>query len=206
MNKGLRAAQGEYVQFINSGDWLVADDVIEKMLIALPDCSIFYGNMLKILPNGKTFRDRCEAGEISMLTFIKGSLNHTPNLIKRSLFEKYGYYDESLKIVADWKFYLIAVGLHDEPVSYVDLDVAWFDMQGISNLNKSLHLDERNAVLKELLPASILKDYDAFKDDIQLIQRLRRIIPIWFIIQFLHKFLSRFDKYNKKYVYEKTDK
>jgi glycosyltransferase involved in cell wall biosynthesis len=206
MNKGIRIAQGEYVQFINSGDWLVADDVIEKMLKALPECSIFYGNMLKILPNGKIIRDRCEAGKISMLTFIKGSLNHTPNLIKRSLFEKYGFYDESLKIVSDWKFYLNAVGLHDEPVAYIDLDIAWFDMKGISNINKSLHMKERKTVLKELLPSSVLMDYDAFTDDIQIIQRLKRIKSIWFCIQFLYKFMSRVDKASKYYLHEKIDK
>ena len=206
MNKGIRIAQGEYVQFINSGDWLVADDVIEKMLKALPECSIFYGNMLKILPNGKIIRDRCEAGKISMLTFIKGSLNHTPNLIKRSLFEKYGFYDESLKIVADWKFYLNAVGLHDEPVDYIDLDIAWFDMKGISNINKSLHMKERKTVLKELLPSSVLMDYDAFTDDIQIIQRLKRIKSIWFCIKFLYKFMSRVDKASKYYLHEKIDK
>ncbi len=82
MNKGIIAAKGEYCQFLNSGDWLAGNDVIEKMLAGLPDCDIFYGNMLKQLPDGKIFRDVCEQGRITMLTLYKGSLNHAPAFIK----------------------------------------------------------------------------------------------------------------------------
>ena len=96
MNKGIRAAQGEYCQFLNSGDWLYASDVIEKMINTLPDCSIYYGNMLKQMPDGTVFCDKSGQGLITMFTFYRGSLNHSPALIKRSLFYKYGFYDENL--------------------------------------------------------------------------------------------------------------
>lgn len=205
MNKGLHIAEGEYVQFINSGDCLSANDVIEKMLNSLPDCSIFYGNMLKILPNGKIIRDRCEAGNISMLSFFKGSLNHAPAFIKKSMFEKYGLYDETLKIVSDWKFYLTAVGLNDEPVSYIDLDVAWFDMQGISNTNKNLLNKEREFVLNTLLPKSILIDYHGSFENIMILQRFRKNKTIWFIIHTLYRILSRADVLFLKRSYERNN-
>ena len=113
MNKGIDMANGEYIQFLNSGDILASNDVTEKMLHSLPnDCNIFYGNMLKQLPK-RILRDRGFAGHIpTMLDFYCGTLNHSPAYIKRSLFDTYGLYDESLKIVSDWKWYLQVVVLN----------------------------------------------------------------------------------------------
>jgi glycosyltransferase involved in cell wall biosynthesis len=162
MNKGIRMAQGEYCQFLNSGDWLAAPDVIEKMLSSIPVCSIFYGNMLKQMPKGKILRDRCGQGNITMLSLYRGSLNHSPAFIKRSLFEKYGLYDESLKIVSDWKWYLITIVLNNKSIKILDLDVTFFDMNGISTINSNLREQERRKVLKEILPQRILIDYDVY--------------------------------------------
>ena len=35
-------------------------------------------------------------------------------------------YDEKLRIVSDWKFYLIVIGLHNEPVKYINIDITSF--------------------------------------------------------------------------------
>lgn len=198
MNKGIQVAQGEYCQFLNSGDCLTAPDVIEKLFAFLPDCSIFYGNMLKQMPKGKVYRDTCEKGNLTMLSFYRGSLNHSPAFIKRSLFEKYGLYDESLKIVSDWKWYLIAIVLHNEPVRYVDLDVAYFDMNGISNTNYGLNQNERHKVLQELLPVSILSDYDAHWQKIEQGNRINRYKITRIILWVLDRMLFKWEKIVKK--------
>ncbi len=173
MNKGIRMAKGVYCQFINSGDWLVADNTIESMLNALTDCAVFYGNMLKMLSNGNIYYNKYVPVN-SMFTFYTGSLNHSPVFIKRCLFDKYGLYDETLKIVSDWKFYLIAIGLNNERVEYIDIDVAYFDMRGISNTNSPLNKAERRKVLIDLLPANILADYDTHWFDIEQMKRIKR--------------------------------
>jgi len=172
MNKGIQIAQGEYCQFLNSGDWLVGHDVIEKMLISLPECGIFYGNMLKLLANGKIYRDTCQNGNITMLSLYRGSLNHSPAFIKRSLFEKFGMYDESLKIVSDWKWYLIALVFNNEFVKYINIDVTYFDMNGISNTNHDLRNHERRKVLENIVPLRILADYDTHWQKIEQYKRI----------------------------------
>ena len=92
MNKGIRKAQGEYLEFLNSGDCLVDDQVVERMVGELKKRdypSILYGNMLKSLSDGKILRDRCFAGEeITLQGMYHGCLNHSPAYIKASLFEK----------------------------------------------------------------------------------------------------------------------
>ena len=152
MNKGIRMADGEYVEFLNSGDTLVASDIVERMYRAMKDKdypSILYGNMLKDMPDGWILRDKCFAGEdISFLGFYTGTLNHSPAYIKKDLFDKYGLYDESLIIVSDWKWYLQAIILGEEKPVYTDIDVTLFDMHGISETNKDLDKAERKQVLE----------------------------------------------------------
>lgn len=220
MNKGIRKATGDYIQILNSGDCLAADDVVERMAAALtadngqqttePSLpSIFYGNMIKCFPDGRRVQDKCFAGqEISFLGMYTGTLNHSPAYIKRSLFEKYGYYDESLKIVSDWKWYLQAIVLGKttdcgqrtaEPIlaseiRYVDIDVTLFDMTGISETNKELDKKERRKVLEELVPKAILADYDRFAFPIDQIKRLKRHPWAYKMVWFIERCLFKIEK------------
>lgn len=178
MNKGIRMAEGEYVQFVNSGDCLASDDVTERMLKTLSilnsQFSILYGNMLKVMPYG-ILRDKCFAGQQpTMLDFYRGTLNHSPAYIKRSLFDKYGFYDESLRIVSDWKWYMQAIIFGKEPIEYIDIDVTFFDMSGISETNKELDKAERLKVLQDFLPGKVLEDYQTWSFPISQMQRVKR--------------------------------
>ena len=194
MNKGIRKASGEYCQFINSGDCLVSNDVTEKMLTNMPECSILYGNMLKEI-KGKIFTDKSfKGGEITMLDMYTGTLNHSSAYIKKDLFHKYGLYDESLKIVSDWKFYFISIGLHNETVAYKNIDVTLFDMNGISEANLQLRKEERKRVLKKLLPKPIYNDYEFFGKYGRMIKRLKNNRFIWFFIKNSYRLLAKFDR------------
>ena len=178
MNKGIQMATGEYLEFLNSGDYLVNEMVIEKVFDALKQNgypSILYGNMLKNMPGGMLFQDKSFAGqEISFLDFFSGTLNHSPSYIRRALFRKYGLYDESMKIVSDWKWFLKAIVLGEEKPCYVDLDITVFDMGGMSQTNKDLTMEERSQVLQELFPSAILADYHRWAFPIKQMKRLQR--------------------------------
>jgi len=111
--------------------------------------------MLKAL-HKKIIRDRGFAGRIpTMIDFYTGTLNHSSAYIKRSLFETYGLYDESLKIVSDWKWYLQVIALNGIIPVYKDIDVTVFDMTGISTMNSTLEKEERKKVLLEILSPSV---------------------------------------------------
>lgn len=202
MNKGIGMASGEYVEFLNSGDCLVSSNVVEKMYAALEVSgypSILYGNMLKDMPGGKAMRDRCFAGqEISFLGFYTGTLNHSPAYIRKDLFEKYGLYDESLRIVSDWKWYLQAIILGEEKPVYADIDVTLFDMNGISETNKKLDKAERKKVLSELIPSTILADYDRWAFPIEQMKRLKRHPWAHKLVWFLERCLFKIEKAQRK--------
>lgn len=202
MNKGMRMASGEYFQILNSADCLASEDVIERMLSALENSgypSILYGNMIKCFPDGRKLLDRSFAGhDITMLGMYKGTLNHDPAYIRRDLFDKYGFYDESLKIVSDWKWYLQAIVFGGEKPQYVDIDVTLFDMTGISETNKDLDKAERQQVLDQLVPKAVLADYEQYAFPMEQIKRLKRHPWAYKMVWFVERCLFKMEKARRK--------
>ena len=202
MNKGIRIASGDYIQILNSGDCLASDDVTERMLTALDRTghpSILYGNMVKCFPDGRKLKDKSFAGqEITLLGMYTGTLNHDPTYIRRTLFEKYGYYDESLKIVSDWKWCLQVIVLNGEKPQYVDVDVTLFDMSGISETNKDLDRAERKKVLERLFPKAVLADYERYAFPMEQIQRLQLHPWAYNIVWLLERSLFKLEKAKRK--------
>ena len=202
MNKGIRMATGDFIQILNSADCLATPEVTGKMLAELErqgEPSILYGNMVKCFPDGRKMVDKCFAGqEITMLGMFTGTLNHDPAYIRRELFEKYGYYDETLKIVSDWKWYLQTIIISGEKPQYVDMNVTLFDMTGISETNKELDKLERKQVLGQLFPKAILADYEKYAFPIDQIKRLQRHPWAYKMVWFLERCLFKLEKAKRK--------
>lgn len=198
MNKGIRMAQGAYIQILNAGDCLAAADVTERMFRALEQANqpdILYGNMLKVNAQGKVI-GRSGYTEDSLRQFYSSTLNHDCAYIRRSLFndDQYGFYDEQLRIVSDWKWYLQAIGLGRVRPVYVDIDVTLFDGGGISETNLSLRAEERRHVLEEVLPPAVLWDYDHHAFDAEQMSRLRRHRLYW-LVYLLERVLFKLEKW-----------
>jgi glycosyltransferase involved in cell wall biosynthesis len=198
MNKGIRMATGDYCQFLNSGDFLAADDVVEKMTASLkekdyPD--VLYGNMQKVMPDGTSFIDRCGAtDDVTLNRFYKGCLNHGPAYIRRALFDEYGFYDETLKICSDWKFYMQSVVLGKATVRYVDMPVTVYDMNGISETRKDILEEERSQLLWEMIPQGILKDYEKYHTPMSQYDRLKKH-HLWGVVSFFERVLFKLEKW-----------
>ena len=158
--------------------------------------TIFYGNMKKLLPNGKILHDACKGeNNVTLDMFYRGCLNHSPAYIKRSLFDKYGMYDENLRICSDWKFYVQSIILGGEKVQYVDIDMTLFDMMGISETNKDLLHSERNQLLKEMIPPGILRDYDNYHFVVDPYKRLKKY-HLWGLVYFIERILFKLEKWH----------
>lgn len=202
MNKGIGMASGDYLQFLNSGDSLVSDNVTMRMTDALKANgfpSILYGNLLKDMPDGKVMRSKGFAGKpMSFLGFYTGSLSHPSSYIQKGLFEEYGLYDEGLKIVSDWKWFVQSIILGGEKPVYTDIDVVLFDMNGISETNRTLDKVERKRVLNELIPSTILTDYDLWSSSIIQMRRLKRHPWAYRLVHVLERILFKIEKRRNK--------
>lgn len=204
-----------YIQILNSGDILAAPDVTERMMSALRaqqsviSCHtsniihntsvenripIFYGNMIKKdYASGKIIGKSGQV-EYSLRQYYASTMNHDCCYFRRDLFETFGLYDENLKIVSDWKWFLQAIGLGNVKPVYVDIDVTIFDASGISETNLTLRNQERRQVLEELLPPAILADYDAHAFEIEQMNRLRRR-HLYGLVYFMERVLFKLEKW-----------
>jgi ABC-type phosphate transport system auxiliary subunit len=99
-----------------------------------------------------------------------------------------------MKICADWKLYLDMIALGGIQPLYVDIDVVNFDMSGISNTNNELRLTERRMYLEQVLPASVLKDYDAYARSIRQYERLKKH-HLWGFVTFIERVLFKLEKW-----------
>ena len=154
---------------------------------------IFYGNMIKVNAAGEVV-GRSGYTEYSLRQFYSSTLNHDCAYIRKDLFEEYGLYDEDLKIVSDWKWFLQAIGLGKVKPVYVDVDVTIFDASGISETNLALRNQERRQVLAELTPPAVLADYDAHAFEMEQMKRLRRW-KLYPLVYFIERVLFKLEKW-----------
>ena len=203
MNKGIRMAEGDYIQILNSADILASDDVIEKMTDALEKRSypdILYGNMIKDSVNGKKIRDKSFAGsKPTMFDFIHGTLNHDPAYIKRSLFQKFGYYREDLPITADWRWYVEAIPFGGVVPQYVDIDVTIFDMTGVSETQLVKREKERDEELKRTLPQGVYEDYKDLQFPIEQLRRIKRNVVAYKFFYLVERIMFKCEKLKNKF-------
>lgn len=197
----------DYIQILNSGDILAAPDVTERMMAALDSLNakrsslnedvvdILYGNMIKKDYETDTVIGKSGEVEYSLRNYFTGTMNHDCCYIRRDLFDMYGLYDECLKIVSDWKWFLQAIGLGNVKPVYIDVDLTIFDASGISESNLELRNKERRQVLEELLPPAILADYDAHSFDAEQMNRLRKH-HLYGLVYFMERVLFKLEKWH----------
>lgn len=187
----------DYIQILNSGDILAAPDVIERIIAEIEKAEyqeFIYGNMIKYDYASNKIIGKSGDVEYGLLNYYTGTLNHDCCYFRRDLFNTYGLYDESLKIVSDWKWFVQAIGLGHVKPEYVNIDVTIFDASGISESNLEMRNSERRQVLAELLPPAVLADYDAHAFEIEQMNRLRRR-HLYGFVYFIERVLFKLEKW-----------
>ena len=186
MNKGVRLAKGEYTLMLNSGDYLVDENVIGKVLPLLDGTDIIQGNTIEDI-NDKKFRNRGYGkSDIDFFDVMKGFFLHQASFCRRDMFDKYGMFDESYRIIGDTKFFMICLGKENASFKYVDVDVANYDIHGISAETNGewarLRMVERQKMREELYSDRLNVFFTENDKKIRLYNQLHRHKWIWILV------------------------
>ena len=130
MNKGILQAKGEYLLFLNSGDYFCDNMVLSKVFSNPLKEDIVYGNIIWDT-NGNQAEGIFPA-TLSFEYFTNQSLPHQGTFIRSQLFKTVGLYDEEYPIIADWAFFLQAIYKFNYSYKHLDLPVSVCSRDGMS--------------------------------------------------------------------------
>src|SRR6478672_9434244 len=179
MNKGIRAAKGDYVLFLNSGDHLIDEHAIQKVADAIDGSKdLYYGDAIFKYQKGNeliTYPDK-----LTLHFFTYNSLCHQASFIRRTLFDEIFYYNEELRIISDWEFMVYAVCIKNISYQHLNIAVSYYDFEGVSSRPDS------KAKIKAETDLVMNKYFSAFVDDYKYMYELsyKNVINIFYFKQF----------------------
>ena len=135
INKGIRMATGDIIALCHSDDQLYDEHTVEKVVRTFeqhPEADIVYADGIYVNEHGKAVRI-WKGGQIRRWKLNCGWLPlHTTFYIRKSVFDKYGLYDESYKIAADTKMLMTLLYKERVKTTYLNQFVVRMLMGGNS--------------------------------------------------------------------------
>lgn len=158
MNKGIRKATGDYLNFMNSGDRFYDNDVLQKVNAYGSDADIITGRDYHYSEEKKMGHASIQPTRLSMITFFTSTLDHQSSFIRRKLFQD-SLYREDLRLVSDWVFFLEKVVVENKKVQFIPDIVCYREVGGITWQQYDKNLNERDQYIHQLIPQGVYNDY-----------------------------------------------
>ena len=159
MNKGIKVAKGEYLQFLNSGDWLNDERVLSDFIHSNFTSDIIDGDIHLFFENDEGIFQAPE--HVDFEFFIHNTLWHPTAFIKRHLFEKYGCYNEEFRIISDRDFFLRALVVNHASYNHFKRLVSCFTANGLSS-NPEFYEETLSDIRKSFVRIMPEFAYDAY--------------------------------------------
>ncbi len=160
MNKGIKFAHGQYLNFMNGGDAFYNNHVLEKVFKDKEQTAdVLYGKECAI--DGKFLYICSFPKKLDITYWLKRTLNHQSSFFKKEIFEKYGLYNEDYHVAAD-KEKFIQFFKKKCVFQYIPNVIALFDLGGISSNNLLLTEKEKRQIEQKHLAHRVQYNYTLF--------------------------------------------
>lgn len=138
MNKGVVAAAGDFISFLNAGDWY-QPDALDKVnrLYGEEEFDLTYGGLNYINPNGSII---IKMSKLDKFPVTSRHWNHPSMFLRREIYRKYGF-DERFTAYADFHLYTKLRKVKDIKIRVIPEIITNFSVGGVStdvNLKKVL--------------------------------------------------------------------
>ncbi|HOO18975.1 MAG TPA: glycosyltransferase family 2 protein [Paludibacteraceae bacterium] len=201
MNKGISNAHGEYCLFLNSGDYLYSEDSLNKFIKFNCYQDIVIGKLKIVNNQNDALHEIYEVpDEITAFFLFKNYVPHPSTFIKRELLLKSGKFNEDLKIIGDWEFFLRTLTIEHASWTKINAIISSFVTDGLSSSkeNQVIIEKEKEKVLKTLFPMFIkdFKNYELLlknkesSKEIAIFNLLKRIYE--YLLKTSHKIIKLF--------------
>lgn len=130
MNKGIKAAKGEWIYFLNAGDSFYNQHVLENIFShSIDEYDLIYAKVeTKNEPTGINYI----TGKPTFFRdfFSRYPICHQATFTRKSVFEKIGFYTIQYKLAADTEWFARFFKSSPSKAIFIDQVVAYYDIQG----------------------------------------------------------------------------
>lgn len=166
MNKGIAHANGEYLNFMNSGDTFASPQSLELATKYNWNTDVIMGDVFLYTPYSRWYDYVQAPDKLGFQRLMKYGLFHQSAFIKKDLFDD-SRYDESYRIISDWAFWFDKLIIEGKTYKHIPLPICTYESGGISCDGKNLWKERRNHLQKYYNPKLIervLEDLEWEKD------------------------------------------
>lgn len=148
LNKGIKLATGDIICFLHADDVYSDNDVLKEVANHFKNNKVdsVYGNLVYVSKDDINNVVRYwKSGEFSRSKLNFGWMPpHPAFFVKKEIYEKYGFFDTTYTIAADYDFILRILGTKNLSTSYIDRTLYKMRLGGVSNRNiKSIIMKSR---------------------------------------------------------------
>lgn len=199
MNKGIKKATGDYLNFMNSGDCFFSSDILEKVSLYNSEADFIVGKDYHFNEHSGQGHASIQPPRTTMIHFFNATLDHQSCFIKRELFNNTPY-REDYRLVSDWIFFTEKIVNEGKRVQFISDIVCRREDGGLSVQEHDRNREEINKFLHQFLPQGVYNDYATLSHlDKTSLYRLFDICEndkcrkaLVFCIKLINRFLYRF--------------